>query len=192
MTLSIVSPPGAKPVDAADLKAHLRVTSSAEGGVIDDCLDTAIAMLDGEGELGAAMISQTWAETFPRVPGAGGDLDLSLGPISEILAVDYRDQEGAWQAAPLADFELYDGGGRPFVRSDAWPAIGAYPDAIKITFIAGFGPLASDVPAPLRQAVKLLAANFYEIREPVVLGVTPAEMPISVDRLIAPYRRWLR
>lgn len=192
MSLLIVTAPAEKPVTAQELKAHLRVTSSAEDSVINDCLDTAIAMLDAEGELGAAMISQTWAETFFRVPPVGGDLALGLGPVSEISAVEYRDQAGAWHVADLADFDLYDGGGRPFVRSRAWPSIGDFPDAIKITFVAGYGATASDVPAPLRQAIKLLAANFYEIREPVVLGVTPAEMPISVDRLIAPYRRWLR
>lgn len=46
------------------------------------------------------------------------------------------------------------------------------------------------VPDPLRQAVKMLAGHFYASREPVVYGVTPAKVPLTLEYLIAPYRRY--
>ena len=54
---------------------------------------------------------------------------------------------------------------------------------------AGYGDEASDVPAPIRHAIKLLVAHWFEQREPVVLGSAPQEVPGTVAGLLLPYRR---
>ena len=49
------------------------------------------------------------------------------------------------------------------------------------------------VPLPLRHAILMLAAHYYQNRESVLvggLGLVAAEMPQSVQSLIAPYRTW--
>ena len=56
---------------------------------------------------------------------------------------------------------------------------------IVITFTAGYGPAAADVPADLVQAVRLLAAHFYEHRDGP--GDTSA-LPAAARVLLAPYR----
>jgi len=54
--------------------------------------------------------------------------------------------------------------------------------------VAGYGAAASDVPQPLRQAVLLLVAHWFERREPVELGSALETVPMTVGGLLAPYR----
>ena len=56
----------------------------------------------------------------------------------------------------------------------------------EITFEAGFGPDWADVPADLRQAVLLLAAEYYEQRHDV--GGRSGAMPFGVMALIERWR----
>ena len=62
-------------------------------------------------------------------------------------------------------------------------------NAFEIAFAAGYGDEASDVPAPIRQALTLLVAHWFERREPVVLGASAQEVPATVAGLLLPYRR---
>lgn len=47
-----------------------------------------------------------------------------------------------------------------------------------------------ELPQPVRLAVMMLTAHFYASREPVVYGVSVASVPLSVEYLVAPYRRF--
>ncbi len=62
-------------------------------------------------------------------------------------------------------------------------------NAFEIAFTAGYGDEPTDVPAPIRQALTLLVAHWFERREPVVLGVGAQEVPTTVAGLLLPYRR---
>ena len=53
-------------------------------------------------------------------------------------------------------------------------------------FTAGFGPVWSDLPPDLGQAVMLLAANYHENRHAV--GVAGASLPFGVQEMIEPWR----
>jgi len=46
------------------------------------------------------------------------------------------------------------------------------------------------VPEELRQGILILTAHFYEMREPVVVGQTVANVPWTVEALALPYRAW--
>mgnify|MGYP003558178811 FL=1 len=48
------------------------------------------------------------------------------------------------------------------------------------------------MPAPLRQAVLLLAGHFYENREAVLVSAISKEIEFAVTALCAPYRLFLR
>ena len=49
-----------------------------------------------------------------------------------------------------------------------------------------------EVPSSVRLAIMMLTAHFYASREPVVYGVTPAAVPMTLEYLVAPYRRFTR
>ena len=52
----------------------------------------------------------------------------------------------------------------------------------------GYGDAAIDVPEPLRQAIRLLVAHWYENRGLIVPAASIAVLPATVAALIAPYR----
>lgn len=46
------------------------------------------------------------------------------------------------------------------------------------------------VPFEIQHAIKLLVGNFYENREPVIIGTIVAQLPYGLDYLLAPYKNW--
>ena len=75
----------------------------------------------------------------------------------------------------------------------SWPTnLQSRPDAVGVEFVAGYGDAPADVPAPIRQAMRLLIGAWYENRESTAIGVSVAELPASVNvgALIAPYVRF--
>ena len=62
-------------------------------------------------------------------------------------------------------------------------------NAFEVDFTDGYGDEADDVPGPIRHALKLLVAHWFERREVVVLGLGPQEVPATVAGLLLPYRR---
>jgi len=74
---------------------------------------------------------------------------------------------------------------------DDWPTATLHPNnPITVRFTCGYG-LSSQVPSPIKQAMKLLISDLYENREPVILGqgLDMVETKV-VRRLLAPYRIW--
>lgn len=179
------TPPAGLPVTRDELKAHLRITSTAEDDLLDGALATAIDEIDGPGLLGRAMISAGY--TLTRGP-AVGDIELDIGPAQTLIEITFEKSDGSTVVADLTSFTLISDGERAFVRGP-WPSdLAARPDAIRIEYVAGFGDNAAAVPPGLRQAVKLLAAHRFEVREEVIIGTSVAPIPIGVDRILNLHR----
>jgi uncharacterized phiE125 gp8 family phage protein len=85
--------------------------------------------------------------------------------------------------------------GTPNPARLVWRGTGTAPvsplaaNGIEIDFVAGYGDAPSDVPQPIRQALLLLVAHWYENREPVEIGATATVIPGSVSSLLSLYRR---
>lgn len=186
--LKRVSGPGVRPVEVQEMKQHLREDADHEDDLIGFYLDAAIDLLDAQGELGRAMIRQEWRLSVPFAPASTHPLWLGLGDALELISVKYRDGTGSLQAIDVTAFEIHCHTESPYVLSDNWPSLGRYPDALQVTFAAGYGETSDDVPAALRMAVKLLAAHLYHNRQMVVVDQKVVRVPDSVDRLIAPYK----
>lgn len=187
MTLVRLSPPAVLPVSVAELKAQMRVDHSDDDAFIGTLLDAAIDMVDGTGKLGRAMVTQTWGQWVDQAPGW---VPLRVGPVQELTAVDYHDADGVLQSATLADYEVFRDGECTLAKPKtgaAWPGAQVRPDAIRITYTAGFGDAADDVPAGLRAALKLIVAHWYEHREAVAADGM-AELPMGADQLIGLHR----
>ena len=70
----------------------------------------------------------------------------------------------------------------------ALPPPGRAVAGIEIDVEAGYGATASDVPEPLKQAIRQLVAHWYENRGAGAPGESALRMPATVAALIAPYR----
>ena len=182
MTLLRTVAPSEAPVTLADAKAHLRVDHSDEDAYISSLIDAAVAMVDGNGSLGRAMVTQTWAKWVSQAPGV---VRIGMGPFIALTDVSYYDTDSVLQAATVTDFEVRLDDDFVTVRpkdNKVWPAATTREDAIRITFTAGFGA-ASDVPSGLKHALLLLVGLWYENRE-AASDLTLKDIPMGVDALI--------
>lgn len=193
--------PAGMPVSLEMAKVQLRIVERDSAGVVlpheDDALvegfiAAATDHLDGlSGILGLALVEQTWRQDLD---GFGVCLRLPLGPVKAngIVDVKYFDLANVSQTLDAGTYQvLVDHAGRPHVvlrSGQAWPSTFARPDAVSITFKAGYGA-AADVPAAIKSAILLHVGHLYENREAVNVGNAVAALPLGHAALIAPYRR---
>jgi uncharacterized phiE125 gp8 family phage protein len=186
MALVLTSAPALEPVTVAEAKAHLRIDHASEDALIAGLIATARQHI--EAALGLALITQSWSWRLDAWPGAA--VALPLRPVQAVGAVCVTAADGA--VATLApESYLLDGAGVPprlVATAPPWPRPAPAAQGIEIAFTAGYGAAASAVPAPIRQALLLLVAHWYEHREPVQPG-SAAPVPDTVAALLAPYRR---
>ena len=188
MPLVLTSGPAIEPVTLAESKAHLRLDGDAEDTLIASLIVT--SRLHIEAGLGLALITQGWSYFLDAWP-VGRELALPLRPVQSIAAVKvYAADESVETLAP--ESYLVDGVGPPariVRRSDAaWPRPTRVASGIEVAFLAGYGAAAASVPAPIRQAILLLVAHWYEHREPIEVGAPGTSVPVMVGDLLKPYR----
>ncbi|RWK12530.1 head-tail connector protein [Mesorhizobium sp.] len=179
--------PAEAPVSLDEMKLHLHAGDD-EDTLIQAYIDAATAHLDGyTGIIGRALVTQTWQQDFS---GFSHSLRLPLGPLESVSSVTYYDGSNVQQTLATSVYDKFTDALGPHVGlkpGQSWPSTYTRPDAVRVTFVAGED--VADVPAPIKVAIMLLAANWYENRESVTLGSIPSEMPMGVAALIAPYRR---
>ena len=105
-------------------------------------------------------------------------------------AVRIYKSDGTTQSLDVAGFITRQGvGASACLPSIALPPMPERPIAgIEIDVTCGYGDAGTDVPEPLRQAIRLLIAHWYENRGLIAVGHEVAILPQTVAALIAPYR----
>ena len=184
----LLVPPALEPVTLAELKPHLSVDGNEQDTLIQMYLDAAIGYLDGySGVLSRCLMSQVWQVALTGwMPAALPFLDVTN------LQVFYTDAGGDMQtlgSTQYQTFEDIDGTGIVF-EGATLPLLADVPAPVQVEITSG-ALIATQVPAPVRGAVLLLAAHLYLNREAVVSGASPSELPFSVRTLIAPYRKYV-
>lgn len=173
----------------ADAKAHLRVDHSDDDAVISGLIEAATAHLDGYGgTLGLALLTQTWAVEFPTFRNR---LDIPLGPVQS-ATIQYYDSTNVLQTLAATVYAVLTDGRGPYVGlkyNQQWPQTYTRDDAVKITFVAGYGASPKDVPAAIRAAMLLMIGTWYENRAAVNVGNITSELPLAASALLAPFRR---
>lgn len=163
--LPLTSP--SDPVGMDLFKLHARIS--------DDAFDLAIipfylaAARDWvEAETGLAGLSQTWRYTIDGPPWGGTSLVLPMAPVVSITSVTSYDLTNVGTVM-LNTTYLLDGASRParLVLNDgiSWPSGLRATSGLVIDYVAGHGSNVELVPARLRQAIALVAGEFYKQRE---------------------------
>ncbi len=187
MALVMTSGPNLEPITITEAKAHLRLDDTAQDTLIASLILT--SRLHIEAALGLSLIQQSWRLTLNTGSGASplpSAIRLPLHPVSALTSVKSTSADGT--ITTLADRAARLDPGPPahvIAVAGAWP-IG---DSLTFLFNAGFGTAASDVPAPIRQALLLLVAHWYEHRDPIEIGCSDTAIPHAVSSLLHPYRR---
>lgn len=191
MRLSLSSAPASEPLTTANAKAHLRVDISDDDTLIDAYVTVARELV--EAWTSQALISQTWVYYLDDWPQSD-TIWLPRPPLQSVTSVVYTDQDGS--SATLSSSSYYvDTAGKPgrIVLKDgySWPSVTLQiANGIAITYVAGYGDDAADVPTPIVQALRLLLGDMYENRENSIYmpGVTNIEQNLSVRALLYPYQ----
>lgn len=187
----------AEPVTTAEAKTQVVVDHSNDDTYIDTLVKS--ARMWCEHYTRRAFIDQTWVLSLDQFPSGSSvgepnsDILLPVNPISSITTFAYTDTAGAGQTlAVTTGYQLDDQAepGRLTVPvAGSWPATQAGKvNAVQITYVAGYGSSASDVPEPIKHAIKLLTGHWYENREAVMDGSMGDEVAFAVHALLDPFR----
>lgn len=188
MLTEMTTVPGAAlPVQA--FKDHLRLGTGfsddgMQDGLIEAYLRAAIAAI--EGRIGKVLIARRFKLVLEDWRSAG-EQPLPVAPVTGVVSVTVVD---------AAEVPLVVGAGRYRLVTDMQrpklTAVGVLLPVVpmdgraEVVFDAGFGATWAAVPVDLAQAVLLLAAEYYELRQAGDSG--QAGLPFAVQALIERWR----
>jgi uncharacterized phiE125 gp8 family phage protein len=184
MSSILLTAPAIEPLSLAEAKAFLRVETPDDDDVIGALI--AGSRIHVEAQTRRALITQSWRICVDGWPD-GGSLPILPAPLQSLTAARVYDFDNVAQALDTAAFVLDKGASALIFAPWALPAPGRVAAGIELDVTVGYGNAAIDVPEPLRQAIRLLVAHWYENRGLVAAGTTTV-LPATVAALIAPYR----
>jgi uncharacterized phiE125 gp8 family phage protein len=194
LTPVLIAAPEAEPVTLDQVKAQLNILHDDDDDYLDSLISIARSFLDGPaGVFGRALISQSWQQDFSTFTDCTGRRQLAVGPVQSITTVKYYDAANVLQTLSASVYALYADELGPYLAlapgPQSWPALYCRPDAVRVTYVAGFGDDPEDIPANILHLVNLLVAHWYAQREPVNVGNITSELPFTVKALIDLTRR---
>ncbi len=195
MGLVMLTGPAEEPVSVAEAKAHLRVSTAADDGLIGSLIVAAREHV--EAHCRRALVTQVWDLFMDAVP-AGGEIVLPWPRLRGVESIQFHRADGTTGTVAALDY-VVDTAGEPgrvrLVEGASWPSAELrVVNGFQVRFSAGYGG-ASAVPQGIKQALLLLVGALYENREEVIVaqGVSVGVLPFGVRALLSPFRvmRWL-
>ena len=201
-SLALVTAPASEPVTLVEAKAWARIDGDDEDDLITGLITS--ARQAAEEYLRRSLISQTWKLTLDLacsglshlpegvydlpVSALYGDLPSTIplpkGPVSAITSVVTYDLDNASSTFDSSNYRVDASGDRLILNYGAiWPSNIRPQSGCEITYVAGYGANASDVPRPIRTGILIHAASLYEQR-----GMCDDPLPVAVQRQYANYR----
>ncbi|RMD51896.1 hypothetical protein D6827_01210 [Candidatus Parcubacteria bacterium] len=190
MAINVITKPSKLPVELADIKAHLRVTSNDEDGYIADLIEAATNI--AQDEMNRALITQTIEEYLPRFP-TGSTIELERAPVQSVSSIQYYDTDNNLQTYSSTNYEVYTEltpARIALLNTASWPSTYAKDKAVIITYVAGYGNDQDDVPQDIKLAIRALVEHYYEHRGimEAVPNVTLKNIPKSFDYITLKYK----
>ncbi len=186
MAVTLSSGPGVEPITLAEAKSHLRVDTTDDDTLITSLILGARHFI--ENYTGRQIIQATWVL---KRKGFFTELYLPKAPLSSVSSIQYIDGDGATQTLAASTYTV-DADSNPgrivLAYLQNWPTVRDEIHNVTITFVSGYGTATTDVPEPIRQAMRLLVAHFYETREPYIIGTSAGAVPFAVESLLWQYK----
>lgn len=174
-----------EPITLQEAKDHLNITDDMDDSIIEFIIQSAREAV--ENMTGRTLINRTYEHSRTTLDN---EICLPYPMLQNVSNIAYIDTDGAAQtlATSLYEVDTKRTPGRVVkAYGQAYPSVRDKINAVTITYVAGYGANAQDVPSPLRSAMLLLIGLWYENRESVIIGTISSELPMGVKFLIAPY-----
>ena len=188
MMLTETTPVPSLALPVEEMKDHLRMGSGfADDGLQDGLIEAYLraAMAAIEGRIGKMLFQRRFLWVLECWRDA--EQALPVAPIAGIVSVTLVDAAGGEVVVPVSAYRLIPDLHRPRLagKGTSLPSIPSE-GLVKVVFDAGFGAAWTDIPVDLRQAVLLLAGEYYEHRHDD--GAQTAGLPFGVVTLIERWR----
>lgn len=185
---SVVSRAGALPVSIAEMKRHLRIMDDMADTTVRDYILAARDYL--EDARGLAFTSVTLDVSYTCFPGSYDTLELPVRPLQSLTSIGYVDTAG--DAQTWTTTNVHQVADNPIIAAltpksgYTWPSTqDSHTGAVTIRYVAGWGDTASTVPERWKQAIKFLAAHWYDTREALVVGTSANKLPYTLEVMLA-------
>ena len=184
--LVLKTAPASTVISLAEAKAFLRIDSDYDDD--DNYITSLINVATGVVEefTRRRLITQTYNLFYDEFPPY---IDLQVGDVASVSGIKYYDESNTLVTLHNSNYDV-DTKVRPgrIYQSETGDFPNTYerPNAVEVEFVVGGA--ASDVPAPIVQAIYIIVGRYYENRQDVVTGTIASELPLMVDHLLTPYR----
>lgn len=174
-----------EPITLAQAKLHLRVDHDDEDDYIEALIVTAREY--AEAFQRRKLMQGTLTQDLNEFPEGGGPIRLLYPPLISVTSITYLDEDGVQQTLPSANYRVVNDDIGATIEPEfdySWPITRDVSNAVRVTYVAGYGASAASVPGTTKTAMLLLIAHWYENREAVVVGTIAAPAPLAVDTLL--------
>lgn len=152
------------PISVTDLKVQLRLDTSdtSEDTYLTNIINAAVEMC--EKYTRRDLINKTYVtyrDSFSDI------IEIRRSKLQSITSIQYYDTNNTLQTLDTSVYSITDEADYSAVYLNpgkSWPSTYRKPQAVKITFVAGYGSLATNVPAVIKQGLLMHAAMMYENR----------------------------
>lgn len=185
MAFNVIVEPVREPITLQQAKDHLNLTHDLDDALIEMIITSARQRV--EQEISKSLLTQTVELSLDDF---SDEICLYYAPVQSVTSIAYYDSDNVQQtlAANMYDVDLKSMVGRVTRAYNAtYPSVYYRPNAVTITYVAGYGDNAQDVPSPILSAVLLLVGHLYENRDQVS-PMNMYDLPMGVSYLLSPYQ----
>jgi len=167
-------------VSVADMKTHLRVTTSAHDTLIQSYIGAATNMIEKRANI--CLKPQTWTVSLSQSE-VKEKVELAKYPILSFSSVTYYDTDNAIQSYThsAGDYLVFISGRPGSLIFDEVPSVYDRDDAMTITFTAGY----STIPDDIALGIKMMVWRMYKHPDDPV-----TERMSFVDKIVRDHRSW--
>lgn len=182
MLTELLIPPSVQPVTKDELKIALGIFTAHDDDFIAGLIAAATEYV--ESVCKRKLLSQTWAAHLDCFPLWA--ISFPFGPVRQVNSITYYDVDDELQTL---DSSLYQVDTKTFlgrvapVSGGAWPVTYDRLNAVSIEFVVGAASI-SGVPERAKQAIRVLAAHWYENREATIAGTIIQPVPFGLKSMI--------
>ncbi len=187
MTAVLITGPAVEPVSLNEAKAHLRVDGTDEDTLVSSLI--VAARIHVEAYTHRIFITQIWSIYLDKWPH-DQPLMLPISPVQSVTAINTYEDDDSFVAADPVSYVVDAVSFPPRIRGRGTgvpPRPGRALNGIEIIVNAGYGNDGIQVPQPIRQAILMLVAQWFEHREPPTLNGPDDAMPPAVASLLRSY-----